>query len=601
VRHEQGESPSDYHGFVFLDGKHPWQDLVQEGYILYPVRMLNQGKILYFNFDLGKEMGLLPIDHPHRVTKGLERKLIETFSLRIVNEYDQKRNVQHPPRLMKKNPFMATRYLQLQHADKCGRTSGDGRSIWNGCVEHKGVMWDVSSRGTGVTALAPGSVAAGRPLPSGNTDHGYGCGLADIDELVASAIQAEIFHKNGINTERVLCVIDLGDATGIGVRAAKNLIRPAHLFSFLKQSRLDPLRKSVEYLIQRQCRNKDWDFDPKGPRRYDQMLEKITESFAHFAAQLDREYIFAWLDWDGDNVLSNAGIIDYGSIRLLGLCHDNYRYDDVERFSTNLNEQRKKAKQIVQVFAQLIEFVKTGQKMKFNDLGTHPQVRRFDRLFNQNRIKIFLGQLGFSKSMLARILLQNRQEANELFRAHMLLERIKTRRKASRVPDGVNRPAILNMRRAIVEINSLILNQGIDALSKTKDEKIFKMMLANSARGLDRRITNVHRRRIARFIRAYIAVLALLPKAKAEETFRRANQINSQSRLTGDGLLHVTDRVLREWKHTNKNQLHIQKVIDTIVRMNIAPDVKARGTESLKTAKDLSPYIRLIDAFKESI
>lgn len=110
---------------------------------------------------------------------------------------------------------MATRYLQLQHKDKTGRTSGDGRSIWNGEVEHNGVVWDVSSRGTGVTKLAPGAVEADKPLRSGSTAFGYGCGLADIDELVASAIMAEIFYKNNIPTERTLAVIDLGRGNGI--------------------------------------------------------------------------------------------------------------------------------------------------------------------------------------------------------------------------------------------------------------------------------------------------------------------------------------------------------------------------------------------------
>jgi transcriptional regulator with XRE-family HTH domain len=48
------------------------------------------------------------------------------------------------------------------------------------------------------------------------------------------------------------------------------------------------------------------------------------------------------------------GIIDYGSVRQFGIRHDKYRYDDVERFSTNLNEQKNKARLIVQVFAQLV-------------------------------------------------------------------------------------------------------------------------------------------------------------------------------------------------------------------------------------------------------
>ncbi len=77
---------------------------------------------------------------------------------------------------------------------------------------------------------------------------------------------------------------------------------------------------------------------------------------------MEDEYIFCWLDWDGDNMLMDGGIIDYGSIRQFGLCHHRYRYDDVERFSTNLKEQKKKARYLVQTFVQLVDFVRTGQK-----------------------------------------------------------------------------------------------------------------------------------------------------------------------------------------------------------------------------------------------
>ena len=224
----------EYGAFHQLDGRHPWQESVPEGLILYPVRKLSGGKVSYFNFDLAKEMGLIPKDHPNRINKKLAQKILDTFCLRIVNEYDQQHRVKFAAQAMKPHTYMATRYLQLQHSDKAGRTSGDGRCIWNGIVSTKTQIWDVSSRGTGVTALAPGAVQAGEPLKSGNNDHGYGCGMAEIDELFGAAIMAETFHRNGIPTERVLAIVDLGKGVGIGVRAAPNLIRPGAFISLFK-------------------------------------------------------------------------------------------------------------------------------------------------------------------------------------------------------------------------------------------------------------------------------------------------------------------------------------------------------------------------------
>ena len=141
----------DYTSFDEIDGRHPWQDKVPEGCVLYPVRKLSRGQVMWFNFHLAKDMGLIPQDHPHKMTPELDKKIIETFSVQIVNEWDQENGAPVPPNLLKSNSYMATRYLQLQHADKQGRTSGDGRGIWNGTVRHRGTTWDVSSRGTGVT------------------------------------------------------------------------------------------------------------------------------------------------------------------------------------------------------------------------------------------------------------------------------------------------------------------------------------------------------------------------------------------------------------------------------------------------------------------
>ncbi|MBC7370503.1 MAG: hypothetical protein H7326_03000, partial [Bdellovibrionaceae bacterium] len=241
------EAESFYSSFGKLNGEHPWMEEVPEGYVAYRVRKLSSGKVAYFNFVLAKEMGLIDAQHPHQMTDELEAKLVETFAIQIINEYDELTKKRIPQDSILPNKFMATRYLQLQHSNKQGKTSGDGRGIWNGTVQSRGVTWDVSSRGTGVTCLAPGAVEANRPLKTGGTEFGYGCGLAEIDELLGAAIMAEIMHLQGIQTERVLCVLDLGKGYGIGVRAAQNLIRPAHLFLYLKQERHKELKAATDY------------------------------------------------------------------------------------------------------------------------------------------------------------------------------------------------------------------------------------------------------------------------------------------------------------------------------------------------------------------
>ena len=96
---------------------------------------------------MAKDMGLIPKDHAAEMNPILETKILETFGIIIINEYDQINNRKFPEEDIKPNKYMATRYLQLQHPNKQGKTSGDGRSIWNGCIKHQGKTWDVSSCG----------------------------------------------------------------------------------------------------------------------------------------------------------------------------------------------------------------------------------------------------------------------------------------------------------------------------------------------------------------------------------------------------------------------------------------------------------------------
>ncbi len=561
---------NDYSRFDQLDGSHPWQKANPEACVMYDVRILPGGKVAYFNFDLAKEMGLVHRDHPAQLNKFLEEKLLETFCIRIINEWDEANNITFPKTVLKKNKYMATRYLQLQHQDKTGRTSGDGRSIWNGVVEYRGRTWDVSSRGTGVTRLAPGVVQAGRPLRSGNTDHGYGCGMAEMDELYAAAIMAEVMHNQGFPTERVLAIIDLGQGMGIGVRACDNLMRPAHLFAMLKQNQHESLTRAVDYLIDRQSQNDVWPPALHKKRRYDVMLERLVDSFARFAAHLDREYVFAWLDWDGDNVLINSGIIDYGSVRQFGLRHDQYRYDDVERYSTNLNEQKNKTRVMVQTFAQMVDYLKSGKKRQLRYYRNHLAVRNFDKLFDLYTLEHFLYQVGLSSQQRHFLLNRHKRIVWQFFQKFSALERTKTARRISRVADGINRPAILNMRQFLSEVPKIYLAH-LDEYSryKIKASDLYKLILADSARGKDRKLRPHLKRKIEELQVSYKRLIAVTAgSGPIGELLYQLSEVaprkNRQDRITGNALIYLVDELLKS-RRRGFSDSSIQLMIDLLI------------------------------------
>lgn len=559
-----------YTEFDSIDGRHPWMDAVPDGYVAYRVRELRQGKVAYFNFVLAKEMGLIDPSHPHQMNSDLEQKLLQTFSLQIINEYDELTKRRIDPETIKAHKYMATRYLQLQHANKQGKTSGDGRGIWNGTVSHRGTTWDVSSRGTGVTCLSPGAVQANRPLKTGGTEFGYGCGQAEIDELLGAAILAESMHLQGLRTERVLCIVDLGKGVGIGVRAAPNLIRPAHLFLYLKQERLSELKKSVDYLIDRQSKNGDWHFKYKDVRKYDELCEIVCEAFADFTAKLDIDYIFAWLDWDGDNVLADAGIIDYGSVRQFGLRHDQYRYDDVERFSTNLNEQRQKARLIVQVFVQMVDYLKTGQKKSLRSFANHPIIRGFNQRFADKRADRLLYRVGFSAEQRALLLTKHRDLFERFDRCYNAFERAKVSGAPQKVPDGVNHPALFNTRNILRVLPLYYARTGKTfEESFMHEEQFFSLILSGFAKSRDARLNDKHRGAIRQFQELYKTMVSAVagkrgPDAVLTAMAPRADKLNSDKRITGNALIGIVDEVL-EQRRRGMSLDQIQKVVDRLV------------------------------------
>lgn len=585
--------PEKYKAFEKFDGSHPWTEAVAEGFVLYPVRALNEGRVTYFNFDLAKEMGLIDSNHPHQMTKQLEAVLIDTYAIRIINEYDVRVRKGIKPETVKPKKYMATRYLQLQHSDKQGRTSGDGRSIWNGVWTSGGKTWDVSSRGTGVTCLSPGAVEAGKPLRTGATQFGYGCGLADVDELYGSAIMSEIFHRQGIKTERMLAIIDIGKNLGIGVRTHTNLIRPAHLFGYLKQGNYKSLRQAANYLIKRQVENKDWIIKAKGPSRYDEMAAHVSDAFAKLAARLEVDYIFVWMDWDGDNILADGSIIDYGSVRQFGLKHDQYRYDDVDRFSTTLTEQRIKARQIVQAFIQIADFLKTGRKKPFADFNHHKTLQQFDKTFEAQKEELLLYRVGLPLDARKKVLSRNRSQFESFTEVFSYFEKAKTTKKLEKVADGVNRPAIFNMRNFMRELPHMLINSDGAPIPS---EILFEIILSSQASGSDVVMTRKQDELLQDIQVLYLDMIDQVRGRRSRTRFlkevaSRSAIINKEDRITGNAVTVIVDQIMNESKK-GLSASNIQSVMDAFIHSQILVPERYQAVE--KSLKGVTPKSRTI-------
>jgi uncharacterized protein YdiU (UPF0061 family) len=540
-----------YEKFKDLDGTHPWRDVSPDGYIDYHARYRPHGRVLYLNFPLAKELGLVPANHPPTIDKELEQVVLDTFSLRIINEYDLKQGKKYPPEKVKPKPFMATRYLQTQHQNKQGKTSGDGRSIWNGCLKTKTLTFDISSRGTGATILSPGAQEAEGIVETGDESYGYSSGLADLDEMLGSAVMSEIFYRQNIPTERCLAVIGYPDGSAIGVRSAPNLIRPAHMFRYLKQGRREELKASMDYFIEREVENGFWQLPAAGKGRYSKALDYLAKSYGKMAAVLEEEYIFNWLSWDGDNMLASGAILDYGSIRQFAAKHDKYRYKDVDRYSASLAEQRGWARMLVQVFAQAMAFIRSGEKENLRTFKDAECLQAFDLAFERERDYRILWRIGFTPEQIEHLIKTAQKEIKDFDRAVSYFEDLKISKGIENLPDGFTHKPVFLIRNLLRLLPAYYVAQTISKVDEETaympDEMFCQMMAASYVGKKDLKMASSSMSQVKSFQECYLRLVAALdePFDTALKTLQeRSAIINHRHRITGDAVTFIVEEVI---------------------------------------------------------
>jgi hypothetical protein len=520
--------------------------------VAYPARRRRDSKIAFFNFTLAREIGLLPDSHPDKLTARLRRTILDTFSLVIVNEWDEAHGKTPPRRDRLPHTYMATRYLQMQHPDKRGLNSGDGRSIWNGVAHGSNGSWDISSCGTGVTKLCPATSFMGEFFKTGNALTDYGCGTAHVDEGIGAALMSEAFARNGVRTERVLAVLSLPSGLAINVRVAPNLLRPSHFFGLLRRRQDEDLRRLVLYYAEREISDGRWPGIERESERIHYLANRVAVDFARATARFESEYIFCWLEWDGDNILTDGSIIDYGSVRQFGLYHHSYRFKDTDRMSTSIPEQRRKARQIVQRFAQLRELLLNGALLPLDNFRADETLERFDREFEAHRRRLFLGKLGFEECEVEALIRAAPDCLEALLRIHRRLERRRSSRGVHRVPDGLSWNAVYCMRDVLRELPARLYQQESSGSPRLTPEDFYEIALSDFASQRDARLSPYRRRLAHDYQRHYRAVVDWVA-GRHSRTFRetlerlipRAYAGNPYARMTGDGLTHATRRLSR--------------------------------------------------------
>lgn len=571
---EDQQRSTDYRKFLQIDGSHPLKDYLPEGVVEYEARQRKGGKVHYFNFELAKEMGLIPNSHSDEITAALEKNILDTFSIQIINEYDKMNGLSVPASEKKSGTYMATRYLQLQHEDKKGKNSGDGRSIWNGQIKHANKIWDISSCGTGATRLSPATSKYNKFFKTGDPAISYGCGYAELDEGITTALFSDSLKSNGIRTEQTLAIIRFNNNIAINVRAHQNLLRPSHFFLYLKQNNLESLRKITDYYIEQQRGKEEWKACPSDKRKYNYFLNQVCDNFSKMAATFEDEYIFCWLDWDGDNILMDGSLIDYGSIRQFGIFHHMYRFDDVDRFSTNILEQKNKTRYMLQCFAQSIDYIQSGQKKSLKHFHKHKVMKKFDDDFKAHKDYHLLFKMGFTQRQIKHLVKRQLEDVRRFRSCFSYFEKIKSLKGPTKVSDGETWDVVYNMRKLLRTYPQLLQLEGqkLDAYS------FQDCMKSDFALDIDLEMSDYRKKKINEFQKYYNKLInecAKLFRVQRDELLLdinvRSQIINHSNRVTGDAITHIT--ALLQKNKSRISSEYFNELVKSLSRsQNMNPD-----------------------------
>lgn len=591
---------SSYPRFELINGNHDFKAATGSwGFVSYQAKRKHGGKVFYFNFSLAKEMGLISNDHPEVINPNLEDSILSTFAIQIINEYDIAHKTPIPKKDILPNTYMATRYLQLQHPSKSGKTSGDGRSIWNGQISFKGVKWDITSCGTGATALSPACAIENKFFKTGDPYASYGCGTAHISEGISTAIMSRNFYQKGIETERTLAIIEFSNGQSINVRAGKNLLRPSHFFHHLKQCKYERLKKTADYFIDRECFNQNMTLK-SSKKKYESMVYAIANNFAKAAARFESDYIFVWIDWDGDNILCNGGIIDYGSVRQFGLYHHEYRFDDDQRWSTKIKEQKNKARETIKTFIQAKDYLETSLKKPRHRFNNHKILKYFDNQFEQKSHRLLLKKMGLNKKEVDFLVTKNRSTVRKFKKIYQFFEKKESSKKHYKVGDGVTKDAIYCMRDLLREIpKSMHQNQTLPDASQC-----LEWMSSTYASQQDKTLTNLKKKKLNYFLFQYSNLINLVCKnfnlstKKLSVSMMLRTSVESPERIiTGESIIRITDYITHKRKSIAQEE--ILKLIKTL---SIPEKIEPIPSPLKKTTKKIIlKSIQFIDEFKESI
>jgi hypothetical protein len=311
-------------------------------------------------------------------------------------------------------------------------------------------------------------------------------------------------------------------------------------------------------------------------------------------------------------MLASGAVLDYGSIRQFAAKHDKYRFKDVDRYSASLAEQRGWARTLVQVFAQAMAFIQSGEKENLNNFKNADCLRVFDDAFAKQRDQRMLWRIGFTPEQISYLMNNAQKEIRDFDRSLSYFEDRKVGKGIEKLPDGFTHNPVFLIRNLLRLLPAYYVAQTIsrvDDMSAYMPDEIFCRIMAASYVGRsDLKLTPARAAHVRDFQESYLRLVAAFggPFDLVLKTLQeRSAVINHRHRITGDAVTWIIEEVI-----AMKDKIRIdglQEAIEAFIDSQVLipgkwqPVPTEHLTSNTLKSRLLQKIQANLEAYKESI
>lgn len=265
-------------------------------------------------------------------------------------------------------------------------------------------------------------------------------------------------------------------------------------------------------------------------------------------------------------MLASGAILDYGSIRQFAAKHDKYRFKDVDRYSASLREQRRWARLLVQVFAQAMAFIESGEKQNLRRFKEANCLRVFDQAFAAERDHRLLWRIGFPPEQIDHLMQSARAEIKEFHRALSYFEDLKISKGIEKVPDGFTHKPVFLIRNLLRLLPAYYVAQAIGKVDEETaympDDIFCQIMAASYVGKRDLQLTPSRVSHIKNFQECYLKLVLAVgePLDNLLKIIQeRSAVINHRHRITGDAVTFIVEEII-----AMKGKINIEGLQDAL-------------------------------------